>query len=242
MILLLFLLLSLTTSCLAVTVTLLTGNLPEDRGRNRIYQQICHNLRPGQCCRFRPFDFDHRPRGYREAEFTALEPLHIAAFWKIGPGCTGVPLATQPGPGNFLHWASSMNDIPPWEHISGASYIKLPVGPPRDSDAPWMEAEGILGFVWGDGRWVSSKASKPIVDQVYSLFKSLSFGARKRGIVRRNFFSGKRGQVFAQPPAKASAVWPDMIVANGTNYREQASGSPVYRSDDGKLLDLTGYE
>lgn len=103
-----------------------------------------------------------------------------------------------------------------------------------------MEAEGILGFVTGKDKWVSSKASSSVANRVNGLFRSMTLGgARKRRVLRRDIIGGERGQVFVQPPTKARAIWPDVIVINGTNYREEAPGSPVYKDRDGKTLDLT---
>ena len=44
--------------------------------------------------------------------------------------------------------------------------------------------------------------------------------------------------MFAQPPP--GSVWPDLVVVNGTSYTEESAGSPIYRSEDGKVLDFSG--
>ena len=65
-------------------------------------------------------------------------------------------------------------------------------------------------------------------------------GARKgkRRIVGRGVSGVEKGQVFVQPPSKTRWVWPDVVKVNGTSYREETPGSPLYRSDDGRILDF----
>lgn len=60
----------------------------------------------------------------------------------------------------------------------------------------------------------------------------------KRGVGRK-IIGGEQGMVFAQPPGRANAVWPDVIEVNGTRYVEESSGSPIYKSESGQMLNLT---
>ena len=101
-----------------------------------------------------------------------------------------------------------------------------------------MEAEGILGFVSGRNRWVTPKASKSITSRLDSWFSCMGIGVRRPG-VKRNIISGEKGCVLVQAPAKAREVWPDIIVVNGSSYYGETPRSPIYRSVDGKVLDLS---
>ncbi|KAI4195844.1 MAG: hypothetical protein LQ350_006958 [Teloschistes chrysophthalmus] len=245
MLLLLALLLSLAASCLAVNATFRSWVTAAHVNREILYDlQTCTNLRPGHCCRHHLPGFQGPSSGiYRfDAGFTALRHLDIAAIWKGGSGgCTGIPIATQPGPGVFGRQFISLGwGVRPEDYYAGMSYIRLSSDPPRDMDVPWMEAEGILGFVAGGKRWVSPKAGPSVWDQVYSFLDSISVGARKgkRRIVGRGISGAEKGQVFVQPPSKTRWVWPDVVEVNGTSYREETPGSPLYRSDDERTLDF----
>ena len=245
-------LLSLQTS--AVSVTLRYGDDHPNPDFVNTMAQRCNNLRPGRCCQPRLIGFlgmVPRPgdnidpnegfRNFRVAEFTGLEPLDIASVWQprgITGGCSGVPRETTHGPGNWRYPAEGSADVV----LTGGSYIKLPTQLPKDpsSRAPMLEAQGILGLITGGGQYVTAKAGNSLLQQAARAALALqgggSGGQRRR--VRRRIRSKDKGVVFAQPPP--GSVWPDLVVVNGTSYTEEGAGSPVYRSEDGKVLDFSG--
>lgn len=51
--------------------------------------------------------------------------------------------------------------------------------------------------------------------------------------------SQEKGWLFAQPPRRSRP--PDVVVLNKTVYREEAPGSPVYKSEGGEVLNLTTF-
>ena len=212
---------------------------------DRVGIQTCRNLRPGRCCQGRPIPPDavnpfYVPpphEDYHVAQWTGLGPLHIAAVWQASAsgegGCSGTPLATIAGPGNW-RYPRAESESPPII-ITGASYIKLPTGQPEDKDAPWLEAEGILGLVTGGGEWVSTKASNPVREQILN-WRALVYGiSRKR---KRGVLGGEKGLVVSRSPPKLNSVWVDLIVYDEVEYAQESEGSSVYRSQDGKELEF----
>ncbi|KAL8933077.1 MAG: hypothetical protein Q9216_006535 [Gyalolechia sp. 2 TL-2023] len=200
--------------------------------------QTCRNLRPGRCCQGRPIPhYLQDPyfgyyEDYRIAQWTGLSPFDIAAVWRPVANrgaCSGVPMATTVGPGNWRYPATGSSDIV----ITGASYIKIPSGKPKEADAPWLEAQGILGLVTGGGRWVSGKANTGVMDQINSWAGTMRKVKRKAVVIR-----GEPGMVFAQPPAEVNLVWTDLIVINGTGFTQESEGSSMYRSETGEVLDF----
>ncbi|KAL8671419.1 MAG: hypothetical protein Q9168_004071 [Polycauliona sp. 1 TL-2023] len=203
--------------------------------------QTCHNLRPGRCCQGRPippeainpFLVPPRHEDYRIAQWTGLNALEIAAVWQASTdptedgGCSGTPLATTVGPGNWRVPETGQSSV----IITGASYIRLPTGQPNEVDAPWLEAEGILGLVTGGGEWVSKSASH-LVQQQVSNWRTLVYGMSKTKR-RRSFLLGEKGLVLSQPPPKANAVWVDLITVDGVEFVQESEGSSVYRSSNG---------
>ena len=125
------------------------------------FAEECSDLRPGKCCQawsrwgirfFRPH--------YPVAEWTGLESFDIAAVWqpRYGAGtsrsdqegCGGVVAATKPGPGNWRYELNIFEIV----KVSGASYFRVPQGQPKNKEASWLEAQGILGLVTGGGEWL----------------------------------------------------------------------------------------
>ena len=125
--------------------------------------------------------------------------------------------------------------------LTGGSYIKLPTQLPKDPEAraPMLEAQGILGLITGGGQYVTNKAGNRLLQQAARAALALhgggSGGQRRR---RRGIRSKDKGVVFAQPPP--GSVWPDLVVVNETTFTEESTGSPIYRSEDGKVLDFSG--
>ena len=102
-----------------------------------------------------------------------------------------------------------------------------------------LESQGILGLITGGGQYVTAKAGNTLLKEAartaLALRRSGNSGQRRR---RRGIRSKDKGVVFAQPPS--GSVWPDLVIFNGTSYIEESAGSPIYRSQDGKVLDFSG--
>lgn len=115
----------------------------------------------------------------------------------------------------------------------GASYITLPRAMPPDPKAnSWLEAEGILGFAWGGGKWFVSDAAQRL----------LGGGSSMPGLkARRDIRSPKKGQVYAQSPR--SEVYPNRIEYNSTTYVPlEGQRSFMYiNHDTGATLNLTDH-
>ena len=210
---------------------------------NRVGIQTCRNLRPGRCCQGRPIPPDavnqfYVPpphEDYHVAQWSGLGPLNIAAVWQASAsgegGCSGTPLATNAGPGSWRYPRAGVAPSP--VIITGASYIKLPIGQPKDADARWLEAEGLLGLVTGGGKWMSKSASYTVREQMLN-WRTLVYGiSRKR---KRAVVGGEKGLVVSRPPAKVNSVWVDLIVYDEVEYTQESEGSSVYRSQDGNEL------
>ncbi|KAI4231933.1 MAG: hypothetical protein L6R40_007588 [Gallowayella cf. fulva] len=203
--------------------------------------QVCNNLRPGRCCQGRPAVFAAPGvppyPDFRVSQVQGMAPRDIAAVWHRARGaeggCTGTSLASSAGPGNWRYPAEgNANDI-----LTGASYIRVPDGAPEDVEAPWVEAEGILGMVTGGGKWVAKGVSnmlQKLIDERQRALAEIRGGSKAR---KRSIRSREKGAVFARPPSVG--VWPDVIVLNGTEYTEESAGSPIYRSQEGKMLNFT---
>jgi len=211
-----------------------------------IVYQVCSNLRPGRCCQERPRTLvagvPPPPFPTRVVSFEGLEVLDVAAAWQPqghSGGCKGTPAGTSIGPGNWRFPAEGAPEM----ILTGASYLKIPTKIPAGREhAPLMEAQGVLGLLTGGGGWVSSLASDRLRQQILKAASSLGgsalqFSPRRRSeIKRRGIISRDKGIVFTQPPP--GVQWPDLITVNGTNYREESVGSPIYRNDEGAVLDF----
>ena len=161
-------------------------------------------------------------------------------------GCYGTPKETHWGGGDWVY------DIPQGdadEKLSGANYIKMPTNLPAEgSQSPWMEAEGILGMVWGRGQWWAgdsgtAAAQTARANLLAEASKALQgpFPFRRRKGRRNwdaNIRSENKGVVFCKEPDKAT--WADTIVVNGTEYVAQGAGSVIYKTAGGEVLDFTG--
>ena len=203
----------------------------------------CLNLLPGQCC-FAPSG-RWVLRNARVAAFDGLAAHHIAAVWsrrsQIGRsptnvgGCSGTVLASQTGPGTWT-WrgARSPSTEDTITHLAdtgatGASYIEMPLGLPPDSRmSGWLAAEGILGLVWGGGKWFASPEAGRLL--------SGGSGVTPKRLLRRGIRSENKGTVYATEPTRS--VFPTFIVVNGTKYTD--IGGMVYESESGIVLNLTG--
>lgn len=219
------------------------------------YELVCNDIQPGRCCK-RVIVPGLYPL-LRVAAITGLTALDIAAVWKPQNGqggCGGVPVDSRAGPGPWYYpdrnqgnsaWtypgAREGQPVPGYTYplISGASYIRVPVGQPDPSaSAPWLEAEGIIGLAWGDGKWFSNRVPSSLASSL--LGKTL--GSQLRRIKRsewgkRGIISPLKGNVFAQPPVVS--VWPDEVIINGTSYTETGVESLKYVSATGETVTMS---
>lgn len=121
--------------------------------------------------------------------------------------------------------------------LTGASYIRLPDSIPKDQNAPMMEAQGILGLITGGGNYIDKKAGGSLLQRMLSAQSGLQ-GGSIGGRWRRSIRSPNQGIVFAQPPP--SAVWPDVVFFNGTEYKQDHVGGSIYTNEAGQVLDFQG--
>ncbi|KAL9599933.1 MAG: hypothetical protein Q9219_003495 [cf. Caloplaca sp. 3 TL-2023] len=244
-----------------VTVSLDLGNANPHPFVAIMHRQVCTSLRPGDCCFRRnlgaaigilrggggggdgglPVQDTHE---YRQVQWQGLEALDIAFVWQPQGqqgGCSGRPADSKTGPGAWRYPQGGGDSAVP---ITGASYVKLPTRLPDKATArvPWMEMQGIVGLVSGGRMWNTPQATGTSLLLQMEAAKALAGGGggrRRRG--KRDLGAGWQGEVreaFVQPSGRL--VSPDLIVVNGTEYKEEGPGSPVYRSGDGRVLDFTG--
>ncbi|KAL9010819.1 MAG: hypothetical protein Q9173_004286 [Seirophora scorigena] len=191
--------------------------------RSSIPLQVCTNLLPGQCCQALPVPITNynNPFNPGAVDFTNLMPFHIAAVWARRGNiraCSGVPMETRAGPGNWHHEATGD------ERAYGASYITLPRSlPPGETEANWLNTEGVLGLVWGGGRWFAKGAE--------------SLGRETIGVRRRGVVSAEKGTVYSREPTRWR--WPDVVVVNGTRYIDAGTADFLYQSAEGQVVNMT---
>ncbi|KAL9017239.1 MAG: hypothetical protein Q9185_005404 [Variospora sp. 1 TL-2023] len=224
-----------------------------------IPMQACPSIPPGVCCIAR--DLPGQPS--KSIVFTNLEPLHIAAAWVPDAGrsgCQGKAQATHAGGGRWKY------DIPadqPDLAINAGSYIRMPVGNPMGADIGWLRGEGVLGFVTGKSDWWSKDVDKLRAGAIAKLwygsmrkghppgnkvkrFRGKVVDVGKMGMTgpgnsnsmdKRNIVSADKGFVLCQGPRKG--VYTSVIELDGAVYRAETPQSPVYVSQDGKVLNFT---
>ena len=117
--------------------------------------------------------------------------------------------------------------------LTGASYVKLPEFIPKGQTAPMMEAQGILGLITGGGNYIDKKVGGSLLQRMLAAQSGLQGGTWRRSIRSPN-----HGVVFAQPPP--SAIWPDVVSFNGTEYKQDHVGGSIYTSEEGQVLDFQG--
>ena len=115
-----------------------------------------------------------------------------------------------------------MRPVPEDNYFTGASYISVPATLPSSitSNSLWLQAEGVLGLVWGGGQWFADVAKGSGVP-----------GARKR---KRGIISAAKGTVYAVAPTRW--VYPSSITVNGTEYTSGNTSALDYASADGTRL------
>lgn len=192
----------------------------------------CDNLPPGVCCRPPIIPGEYAPGAPTppsDIVFKDLLPYDIASGWKRRGdvhGCSGVPYATKLGPGSVRIKAwEPLRPQPVDNYFTGASYISIPAGtpPPPGTKAPWLQAEGILGLVWGGGEWFADTAKLLGVP-----------GATKRR--KRGMVSTLEGTAYCEAPR--SWRYPTSITVNETVYLSSNTSELEYTSADGTRLDL----
>ena len=209
----------------AVTITM-DENLPAGM------TNICEDIPPGVCCKaitlpnycyFNPFN----PTSTR---FDHLLVYDIAAVWGLRNGirdCSGTLIETRSGTVGSWYYPA-----PGAQRAYGASYIRFPSKlPPVKGESRWLEVEGMLGLVWGGGKWFAQGAETAIGQGV---------GLRKRRGGGRRIVSGAEGTAYLRGPQ--SWRWPDLIVVNGTRYSRLGTEGLRYRSADGALLETTAMQ
>lgn len=191
--------------------------------------QTCHDLPPGQCCRSFPVAFNNyfNPFNPAAVDFYNLLPMDVAAVWARRGNildCSGLPIATRAGPGGW-HFESTGDG-----RAFGASYVRLPSAlPPGETEADWLSAEGMLGLVWGGGRWFAQGVEMAGV--------GASVGVKwRRGVVRK-----EKGTAYLRGPRRRRWRWPDEVVVDGTRYVADGSDGTLYLSADGKVWNRTGF-
>ena len=114
-----------------------------------------------------------------------------------------------------------MRPAPEDNYFTGASYISVPamVTDGGGGQSAWLQAEGVLGLVWGGGEWFAKGWSGP----------GATRRKRRRGIV-----SEEKGTVYATAPR--SWVYPNSITVNGTEYTSGNTSALEYASADGTRL------
>lgn len=202
---------------------------------------MCPKIRPGQCCSLAWLDslagliisvrFDH------------LVAWDIAAVWGVwlfeehtpdNDGCKGTVGATGTGPGT---WSWDALNQAGYRHLvaKGASYISLPrTLPPDSTNSKWLAMEGIIGLVWGDGKWFMSPRAESLLDGGAA---ASSTGVTPKSRLKRGLRSPLKGRVWALSPP--TSVSPTLVMINGTKYTYGGAGDPVYKDLAGVVLNLT---
>ncbi|KAL8731288.1 MAG: hypothetical protein Q9166_003512 [cf. Caloplaca sp. 2 TL-2023] len=213
--------------------------IPGDSSRTVIIA-TCPNIPPGECCQ----PPRHLSMHGSSVNFYNLHVTDIAAVWAaranmagfttqaIVDGCSGTISASHPGPGRWS-WRATTDALSGWgSRAAGASYITLPAAlPPDPSTSNWLMMEGLLGLVWGGGKWFSSPAAEKF------LGSRDSFTHPGGGKFRRDIRSAKKGSVYARPPLRGR--FPLYIEINGTQYSGGRAGDFMYTDDAGNMLNLT---
>ena len=141
-------------------------------------------------------------------------------------GCSTRIVGTGHGPGR---WESRIDMDP---GFGGASYISVPTfsGSIDQKTANMLTMQGILGLVWGGGKWFASDAA------ANALNRMIAGGSTTLPKSKRRISSELKGTVYAQGPS--SWVYPSMVEVNGTKYTGGV-GNLMYTSIDGRVLNLT---
>ncbi|KAI4170846.1 MAG: hypothetical protein LQ346_008817 [Caloplaca aetnensis] len=194
----------------------------------------CPNIQPGVCCGWLDTWI-----WFSNVNITGLSAFDIAAIWspRYSPnrvmvgGCSGVVQRSRSGPGDWS-WDRDADDEDgeriSGDRVTGASYIRIPQNLHDTSSFSALVYEGILGLVWGGGRWFVSEAADRL----------LTGGNKPVPRVGRDLRLAAKGSVYARSPPRM--VHPSVVEINGTEYLAGAEGSMVYvNRDTGATVNLT---
>ncbi|KAL8685449.1 MAG: hypothetical protein Q9224_005811 [Gallowayella concinna] len=206
---------------------------------------VCPSHPPGVCCMVPTGDV-----GYEDVvqvSFNHLTAFDIAAIWRERRtdlaradgrtvrirGCSGTVMASKRGPGQW-RWDMT-RDIPiafNRHFATGASYISVPKSlPPDAATGTWLDMQGVLGLVWGGGKWFASAAVENVLGEMVLPQRSV--------LQPRDIHSPKTGQMYARPPLVT--VFP-IVDIDGTNYTHSSTNNEegiMYRNSAGDVLNLT---
>ncbi|KAI4086085.1 MAG: hypothetical protein LQ344_007863 [Seirophora lacunosa] len=198
---------------------------------------ICRNIPPGVCCQPHPHAllrgtetlFDY---GFSDLAFSTLLPNQFGAGYPAaGPeftevGCHEVPIArifstSQPGAG---YTGPPRGSAPhPINLVFAANWLNLRVPvPPRPADLNYLRLQGVMGLVSEPDRWSTVPGVFP---------RRLE---RRRGVDRLNSFA-RQGTAYIRPPKRWRFA--DAYNISGILYSD--SGDGLFKSEDGKILNLT---
>ena len=199
----------------------------------------CPNIPPGVCCEA-PFIPNPGLEWISGVTFEGLTAMDIAAIWGPRPRfplsmvtkCSGRVLDSQMGPGTWDWLAARLGRQVPGiiaRKAEGASYVTLPESlPPPPVEVPALFIQGILGLVWGGGKWFASPAAERLL------------GGKGHPSPKRDIRSRDKGTMYARPP-KVMVV-PTFININGTEYIDGGSGNHMYMDHStGNTLNLTDW-
>ncbi|KAL8661779.1 MAG: hypothetical protein Q9202_005276 [Teloschistes flavicans] len=241
------LLFSLAATTFAVDITIGYQNSRPGRSPQAQFLQFkCPNIRPGYCCAlprltsvFTTWELDLTAA----VKFERLVVTDIAAIFGViypneqnadNNGCLGQIGPTRQGPGTWS-WRNPDRNQRRGLAARGASYISLPRRLPPDGLAnKWMALEGILGLVWGDGKWFSNTAA----ERRFGMDPSASGSwISPKSQLKRDIRSARDGKIYARPPSQW--VYPSLIEVNGKIYTNNGAGVPIYLDATGEVLNLT---
>ncbi|KAL8922721.1 MAG: hypothetical protein Q9208_005034 [Pyrenodesmia sp. 3 TL-2023] len=225
---------------LVAATTQVSVSLHNEYDPHLVVSLTCNNLLPGHCCTA-PSEMFWAYSAH-VVTFQDLNAWDIAAIWRDGQpaspgsrpaknGCLGEVWRTRPGPGTWTWgiWEEpSAQDSP--TPSTGASYIEMPRRLPVDGETSnWLSAQGVLGLVWGDGKWFQNAAVSSLL--------GYGSGVKPRSRLRRDVRSELKGKVYARPPP--GLMYPTLVEMNGTKYSAEEDGGFVYKDTAGTVLDLT---
>ncbi|KAL8895130.1 MAG: hypothetical protein Q9207_008292 [Kuettlingeria erythrocarpa] len=230
--------------CLVVVSALVHTSLQVDVkfwGGDPFYPTTtCPDLPPGVCCGWLDYDWVLLSK----VNITGLSAFDIAAIW--GPhfsrnrrtavsGCSGIVKQSRAGPGDWSwdgNFDQELDDADPQDPLaSGASYIRIPQNLQDTSSFSALVYEGILGLVWGGGRWFVSPAAERLLT-----------GGKKPvpRAGRRGLRLAAKGSVYARSPPRM--VHPSVVEFNGTEFFAGAEESLVYTNrDTGAAVNLSSW-
>ncbi|KAL8858761.1 MAG: hypothetical protein Q9178_004678 [Gyalolechia marmorata] len=278
----LLLLLVTSTSAVTIEISPTPGVVPS----TLYYIQKCRDIPPGHCCvphaqppnpppppaptgvgranrpAFAPPAPANRPN--KRITFTGLDALDLAAAYAnngLEAGCRGRPKATYAGGGRWRY------DVPPNEEdlvIQGGSWVRITPGAPDEGDRGWVEAQGVMGFIWHGGSWFGQDTSPGDRSNLLAAAQA-QLGAMGRGnsglpwvrrlgkravdfgklmmgkegaLEKRTIRSPTKGIVFCTAPKRM--MWPDVIEVDGDAYVSDTPQGLVYTNGDGsKVLNYT---